>query len=68
MAFTIANLKEFVEPDNHLYRHLSERALQIPEYEGFGPPDLCYLIKEQKGGFMKSLQRWGSFHYVYGID
>ena len=39
MAFTIANLKEFVEPESHLHRHLAERAEQIPEYEGFGPPD-----------------------------
>lgn len=68
MAFSIANLKEFVEPENHLYRHLSERAHLISEHEGFGPPDCCYLIKEHKGGFMKASQRWGSFHYVYGVD
>ena len=34
----------------------------------FGPPDLCYLVKEQKGGLLKTPTRAGFFHYVYGVD
>lgn len=68
MAVPISNLREFCEPETHLYRHLAERASQLSMHEGFGPPDCCYLIKEQKGGFMKSMVRWGCFHYVYGVD
>lgn len=68
MACTISNLFEFYEPESKLYNHLAERAKMVTSYEGFGPPDCCYLVKEQKGGFMKSNTRWGSFHYVYGID
>ena len=68
MACTISNLKEYLEPENKLYTHLAERAKQVGMHEGFGPPDWCYLVKEQRGGFMKSTTRWGSFHYVYGVD
>jgi hypothetical protein len=34
----------------------------------FGPPDMCYLVKEYKGGLLSSPVRAGFFHYVYGVD
>ena len=34
----------------------------------FGPPDLCYLVKELKGGLLSSATRAGMFHFVYGVD
>jgi hypothetical protein len=36
--------------------------------EVFGPPDLCYLVKQQKGGLLSSPTLAGFFHYVYGVD
>jgi hypothetical protein len=45
---------------------------QLPnEYQllsDFGPPDMCYLVKEMKGGLLSSPTRAGFFHYVYGVD
>jgi len=46
--------------------------LKINE-EPFGPPDICYLIKESTNkGFLgfgsKKSVKIGCFHYVYGID
>ncbi len=42
----------------------------MPTYNIYGPPDLCYLIKEKKvtGGFGSKTIRTGSFHYIYGFD
>jgi hypothetical protein len=34
----------------------------------FGPPDICYLVKQQKGGLLSSPTLAGFFHYVYGVD
>jgi hypothetical protein len=33
-----------------------------------GPADLCYLVKEHKGGILSATTWTGYFHYVYGID
>ena len=68
MAWPISNLIEFVEPEAQLFHHLQLRAQQLSLQEGFGPPDWWYLVKEHKGGLLKSTSRWGWFHYVYGVD
>ena len=45
------------------------RVRNIPNYEYYGPPDMVYIIKEKKGGFMSSAPvRAGYFHHVYGVD
>ena len=33
-----------------------------------GPPDCCYLVKEQKGGILTAKVKAGFFHYAYGVD
>jgi hypothetical protein len=59
MSDCISNLLEIIEPENSIYMTLRKRAAGIPEYEYFGPPDICYLIKEQKGGILSSSTRSG---------
>ncbi|CDW88693.1 clathrin-coated vesicle protein [Stylonychia lemnae] len=68
---------EVIEPEAHLYNTLYQRCRDIPAYQckfcqseflDFGPPDLCYLVKQQKGGILSSPTLAGFFHYVYGVD
>lgn len=47
---------------------LRERSQLIPQYSNLGPADLCYLVKEHKGGILSPTTRTGYYHYVYGID
>ena len=45
------------------------RAKNIPNYDLMGPPDLCYIVKERKGGFMSSAPvKYGYYHHVIGVD
>ena len=60
---------EGIEPDESLGRALLMRTREIPNYELYGPPDMCYLVKEKKTGLMSSkVERAGYFHYVFGVD
>ena len=60
---------EAIEPDESLGRALLMRTRNIPNYHLYGPPDMCYLVKEKKIGLMSSkIERAGYFHYVYGVD
>lgn len=60
---------EAVEPEEFLGRALLTRVQNIETYPLFGPPDLCYVVKEKKGGFMSSgPSRQGYYHHVYGVD
>ena len=68
MSDCISNLKEAIEPGQSLYTTLKERARLIPEYTHLGPPDMCYFVKEHKGGIFASTSYTGFFHYVYGVD
>ena len=68
MTDTIANLREIVEPEPQLYSTLKQRGTALSSYENFGPPDVCYLLKEHKGGLLSPTHRAGYFHYVYGVD
>lgn len=43
--------------------------IDIPSYSVYGPPDLCYLVKEKTtGGLRSKTTHQGYFHYVYGAD
>lgn len=68
MSDCVSNLKEIIEPPNVLYATLKERARLIPKYVHLGPPDLCYLVKEQRGGIFGNTSYLGYYHYVYGVD
>ena len=63
-----SDIIEIIEPESCLFNVLAQRASNIIKYDYFGPPDLCYLVKEYKGGLLSSPLRAGYFHYVYGID
>lgn len=68
MSDCISNLKEAIEPGQNLYSTLKERARLIPEYTHLGPADLCYFVKEYKGGIFAGTTYSGFFHYVNGVD
>ena len=57
-----------IEPDSLLNQAMIQRVQNIPKYEFFGPPDMCYLVKEYKGGLLSSPTRAGFMHHVYGVD
>jgi len=59
---------EVVEPEANLYHAMHQRCMDIVKYEYFGPPDMCYLVKEMKGGLLSSPVRSGFYHFVYGVD
>ena len=61
---------EAIEPEEFLGKALLDRVRNIPNYPLLGPPDLCYIVKEKRGGFMSSgpILRQGHYHYVYGVD
>ena len=68
MSDCIENCKEIIEPCSNLFLTLKSRALMIPQYTHLGPPDMVYLVKEQKGGIFGAASHWGYYHYVYGVD
>jgi Chs5-Arf1p-binding protein BUD7/BCH1 len=60
---------EAIEPEECLGKALLMRVKNIPNYELMGPPDMCYIVKERKGGFMSSAPvRFGYYHHVIGVD
>lgn len=40
----------------------------IPQYTHLGPPDMVYLVKEQKATLFGAATHSGYYHYVYGVD
>ncbi len=68
MATTIDNLLEIIEPAPNLFKALEKRASKLANYKGYGPPDLCYFVKEEKGGLFSKPSTAGYFHFVYGAD
>ena len=68
MSECIANIREVIEPGNRLFKVLKERCELIPRYSTEGPADLCYLVKEHKGGVFSPTTHTGYFHHVYGVD
>lgn len=75
--FHINEVEEHQDAENNIYSPMHLRikyckGLNINE-EPFGPPDICYLVKESSNkGFLgfgsKKSLKIGCFHYVYGID
>ena len=59
---------EAIEPEAELGKAIQTRQDQIPTYGIYGPPDLCYLVKEIKKGFLSGEAKQGFYHYVYGVD
>jgi hypothetical protein len=68
MSCAIRNLVELIEPKPMLFKVLERRATHLGDYKGLGPPDLCYLVKEDKGGIFRRGAINGYYHYVYGAD
>lgn len=56
--------------DNEVGNQLEIRKNEMKRYHMYGPPDLCYLIKEKKvsSGFSSKLVKQASFHHIYGFD
>jgi hypothetical protein len=74
--FHINEIEEIIENDD-LYGVMNKRIYFCKNMNGsdepFGPPDICYLVKEsQSKGFLgiggKKVTKFGSFHYVFGLD
>ncbi len=68
MANSIDNLSETIEPVAQLLKTPEKRATRLANYKGYGPPDLCYFVKEERGGLFSKPKIAGYFHYVYGAD
>jgi len=60
-------LIEVVEPNTELMKLLDNRVAELVSYKGYGPPDLCYFIKQEKQIFSKPINI-GYYHYIYGAD
>jgi len=65
---SIDNLHEIIEPQANLFKVLEKRANKLANYKGYGPPDLCYFVKTEKGGIFSKPNTAGYYHYVYGAD
>ncbi len=75
--FYINDVEEISETNDEIYTIMNKRILyckstNMPD-EPFGPPDICYIVKEsQNKGFLsfnsKKITKIGSYHYVYGLD
>lgn len=74
--FCINEIEEIIENDD-LYGVMNKRIYYCKNMnssdEPLGPPDICYLVKEtQSKSFLgiggKKVNKFGSFHYVYGLD
>lgn len=68
MSKAIDNLVEMIESGDSLMKFLDKRANRLETYKGYGPPDLCYLVKESTGTLFAKPSVTGYFHYVYGLD
>lgn len=74
--FYISEIEEMTENDD-LYGIMNKRIIycknMMESDEPFGPADICYLVKETSTkGFLglggKKVNKYGSYHYVYGLD
>jgi len=65
---TIDNLVEIKENPYNLFSALKERSSMLNIFKGYGPPDLCYLLREEKGTFFSARRKGGFFHHVYGAN
>ena len=56
--------------DNEVGEQLLYRKQNISHYNLYGPPDLCYIVKEKNTSttFKKKSVVIGSFHYVNGVN
>ena len=68
MAKSTRNLIEKVESGTQLLKSLELRASKLATYKSYGPPDLCYIIKEDKGSLFSKPLISGYFHFIYGAD
>ena len=73
MQFDVEEKNETEE----LYSVMDKRILECKSIASgsYGPPDICYLVKESKGkSFLglglgtKKVNKYGSYHYVYGMN
>ncbi len=64
----IDNLVELIEEGQNCTKSLEQRAARIGEFKGYGPPDMCYFVREERGGLFSNAKRAGYYHYVYGAD
>lgn len=74
--YFLNQVEEIIDNDE-LYTIMNKRLLSCKNIETFeeiyGPPDICYLVKESHNkGFLgfgaKKASRQGCYHYVYGLD
>ncbi len=74
--FYPSEIEEIIEGEE-LYKIMNKRISYsknlLNSDEPFGPPDICYLVKEtQSKGFLgigsKKVTKYGSYHFVYGLD
>lgn len=74
--FYTNEIEETAESDD-LYGIMNKRIYYCKNMTGseepFGPPDICYLVKESQGksffGFgTKKVSKYGSYHYIFGLD
>lgn len=66
MSKAIDNLVELIEPNNG--KILDKRANRLSACKGYGPPDLCYLVKETPGTLFAKSSLVGYFHFIYGLN
>eukprot|EP00826_Nyctotherus_ovalis_P007894 TRINITY_DN12032_c0_g3_i1.p1 TRINITY_DN12032_c0_g3~~TRINITY_DN12032_c0_g3_i1.p1 ORF type:complete len:247 (+),score=47.83 TRINITY_DN12032_c0_g3_i1:137-877(+) len=64
----IDNLVEVKEEPYNFLAVIKQRNNMLGSFKGLGPPDLCYLVREEKGTFFSTHKKAGFFHYVYGVD
>ena len=64
----IDNLIEYIEEGRNFMAVFKQRDARVGDYKRFGPPDLCYFVREEKGGLFSQPRKAGFFHYVYGAD
>ena len=75
--FNIKYIKESYESSDDLYNIIKKRVIYCKNFQiseiNTGPPDLCYIVRENTTksflGFSKKHDgKYGSYHYVYGLD
>jgi hypothetical protein len=66
-------IKEIIEPKEAPLGYVIDyRTSNLADMQGFGSPDLCWIVRETvRSGMMNMLKKKtvrNSFHYVYGAD
>ena len=64
----IDNLMEIKEEPYNFLSVIKQRNAILGDFKGLGPPDLCYFVREEKGGMFTGHKKAGYFHYVYGVN